>query len=100
MNESRMIRMQESPTSLNRSNRSLLSLEDILQRRESEIRGRRKNKVESYVMRGANFSESDVDVEDQGGDRTIIVKRIDLIFNETECQVINFTDITAYKRLK
>ena len=71
--------LQPSPS----QSSSLYSLEDILRRRESG--GRRRNKVESYLMRGANFSESDVDGEDQGGDRTIIVKRIDLIFNETEC---------------
>ena len=25
---------------------------------------------------------------------------MDLIFNDTECQVLNFADITAFKRLK
>ena len=33
-------------------------------------------------------------------DRKLIVKRIELMFNEKECQVLNFTDITAYVRLK
>ena len=33
-------------------------------------------------------------------ERTIIVKRMDITFNSKECQLINFTDITSYKRLK
>lgn len=33
-------------------------------------------------------------------DKTIIVKRMDLIFDENECQIINFTDLTAYKMLQ
>ena len=32
--------------------------------------------------------------------RSLIVKRMDLIFNDQECQVLNFNDITTYKRLK
>ena len=32
--------------------------------------------------------------------RNIIVKRMDLTFNDRECQVINFTDITMYHRLE
>ena len=48
-------------------------------------------------MRG---SQQEEDLEKQGGDRTIIVKRMNLTYNETECQVLNFADITSYKRLK
>ena len=32
--------------------------------------------------------------------KTVIVNRMKFIFNEKECAVINFTDITAYKRLE
>ena len=32
--------------------------------------------------------------------KTIIVTCMDLIFNGKKCQVFNFKDITAYKRLK
>lgn len=31
---------------------------------------------------------------------SLIVTRMPLIFNNLECQVINFTDITTYKRLE
>ena len=34
------------------------------------------------------------------GTKTIIVKRMKLSFNEVECRVLNFTDITSYIRLK
>ena len=43
------------------------------------------------VSSGTNTEESD---------RTFIVKRLELIFNEVECQILNFSEITAYKRLK
>ena len=33
-------------------------------------------------------------------DRTLIVKRMSLIFNEKECHVLNFTDITTQNLLK
>ena len=33
-------------------------------------------------------------------DHTLIVKRVEMIFNDINCQVLNFTDITAYKLLK
>ena len=32
--------------------------------------------------------------------QSLIVKRTNLFFNEKECQVLNFTEITAYKRLE
>ena len=32
--------------------------------------------------------------------KTIIVSRMNLNFNEEECVVINFTDISTYQRLK
>ena len=32
--------------------------------------------------------------------RTVILKRNDLIINEKECQVVSFIDISAYKELK
>ena len=35
-----------------------------------------------------------------GNDLTLIVKRTRLRFNDKECIVINFQDITLYKRLK
>ena len=42
-------------------------------------------------------------VDEQGevreADKTLIVKRVNLIFNDKECQVLNFTDVTTTKRL-
>ena len=51
-------------------------------------------------MRSINARLFKEDAESQEGDRTIIVKRTNLVFKETECQVINFTDITVYKQLE
>ena len=51
-------------------------------------------------MRSSAVRRLEGNFENQGDDRTIIVKRMNLTFAGTECQVINFTDITAYKRLK
>ena len=42
----------------------------------------------------------DVERADENEDRGLIVKRIELNFNNKECQVLNFTDMTAYQRLK
>ena len=53
-----------------------------------------KRQVESYSMKPV------VPSEESKHDRTIIVKRNDLIINDRECQVVNFTDISAYKRLQ
>ena len=33
-------------------------------------------------------------------DKSFIVKRGKLTFNDSECQLLNFTDITMYRRLK
>ena len=33
-------------------------------------------------------------------DKTFIVKRVSVSFNDTECQVLNFRDITPFKQLK
>ena len=33
-------------------------------------------------------------------DKTLILKRNDMIIDDIECQVVNFIDISTYKRLK
>ena len=33
-------------------------------------------------------------------DRTLILKRTNLMFNDKECQVLNFGDISTYKKLR
>ena len=40
------------------------------------------------------------DEEGQQKDRTLIVKRTKLTFNDKTCQVVNFQDVTTFKRLK
>ena len=80
---------------------NLLSLSDIMLKQANiNTRGdslvASKDVVESYAMRPA-LTEGE---NGGGGDRTIIVKRMDLTFNERECQLLNFTDITTYKQLK
>ena len=32
--------------------------------------------------------------------KILIIKRIDIIFNDVECEVVNFIDITTYEQLK
>ena len=52
--------------------------------------------VETYVMKNIQEDGAEVSKEDE---RTLIVKRMDLIFNDKDCQVLNFSDITSYKQL-
>ena len=58
------------------------------------------DKVETYIQLSDivdDFSEDGHCARDQ----TIIVKRMKIAFkNKKECQVLNFTNITAYRRLK
>ena len=49
-------------------------------------------KDEMYIMLSDAFESERAN---QDGDRTIVVKRMNLILNERECQVLNFTDITT-----
>ena len=44
--------------------------------------------------------ETDLESEGEFHDLTLIVKRTKLRFNEKECIVLNFQDITTYKKLK
>ena len=67
----------------------LLSLKDIIQNQEPEGDDQ---KDEMYIMLSDAFES---ELENQDGDRTIVVKRMNLILNERECQVLNFTDITT-----
>ena len=55
------------------------------------------NQVESYLMKPEHFT---VGYQGEDLERTIIVKRMDLLFNDKECQVLTFTDITMYYQLK
>ena len=72
-----------------------LSLKDILMMPDKE-QDDTDTKVESYLM-----VDDDTNVKEKlKHGKTLIVKRMKLQFNEVECRVINFTDITSYKRLK
>ena len=73
----------------------LLSLKDILQKQE-KVYDDADNNFECYLMNDNNMAIND----DSENAKTIIVKRIQLQFDETESTVINFTDLTAYIRLK
>ena len=54
------------------------------------------NSVESYIMK----SETEELTENPQPERTLIIKRMELNFNDMDCQVLNFSDITTYKQLK
>ena len=45
-----------------------------------------------YLQDNGNDNESDR--------KTILVNRMDLIFNDKECQVLSFTDVTLFQHLK
>ena len=75
----------------------LLSLRDIMLMPASIDKS--KKKVETYIML-SNELETKNDGDESEKDQTIIVKRSNLIFNDKECQVVNFANITTYKRLK
>ena len=77
---------QSSSTGDNTSSQ-LLSLKQVLlssQESSTDI-------VESYIMK-ANRNEND--------ERILILKRNDMIIDEKECQVVNFIDISTYRRLE
>ena len=56
--------------------------------------------IETYKMQPEQPHECDESSMSNQKSTQLIVKRMPLIFNDQECQVINFTDITTYKRLK
>ena len=37
--------------------------------------------------------------EDSEEDKVIIVKRIDMVYNNQDCHVLNFSDLTSYLKL-
>ena len=47
-----------------------------------------------------NEVEQDRNEHNTPENTSLIITRMPLIFNDKECQVINFTDITTYKRLE
>ena len=58
------------------------------------------DKVEMYSM--PSPEEANIEEEDQEisfPETTLIVKRLDLTFNNRDCQLITFIDITAFRNL-
>ena len=43
---------------------------------------------------------SDVNPSDKPAKKTVIVKRMDFTFQDKECKIINFTDLTSYMKLQ
>ena len=52
--------------------------------------------VESYKMY-SRMTENEAEGQNE---RTIIVKRLDLMFNDKDCSIVNLTDISTFMRLK
>ena len=75
------------------SQTQLLSLKDILLKRVGQ------DQVESYIMLSSIASIGGFSQTEQR-DYTLIVKRMHLTFYDQDCTVLNFSDITAIKRLK
>ena len=53
--------------------------------------------VESYTLLAR---EEEEDSNPHERDKTFIVKRVSISFDDKECQVLNFRDITPFKQLK
>ena len=80
-----------------KGNHELLSLGDIIKRQTTVG----QQAIESYIMVNEHMHESrDSNSEDKVHDITLVVKRANLIFNDKECLVLNFSDITALKLLR
>ena len=58
-----------------------------------------QNETEIEVYQKRELLESKVTPDKEANWMTIIVKRINFIFDEKECQLINFTDLTAFTQL-
>ena len=57
--------------------------------------------VESYKMVATALAEPEGEQNMfESTERTLIVKRLDLTFSGTDCQLITFTDITAFQNLE
>ena len=62
----------------------LISLQDIITYDKEEL-------IESYIMVNQHTSESnDSNTRSKHYDRTLVVKRTNLLFNDKECLVLNF----------
>ena len=78
----------KSNSSTDRENNSgeHLSLKQVLLESEQNTRS-----LEQFVMTSIDNNEED---------KTVLLKRNNLILNDKECQVVNFVDISTYKKLE
>ena len=68
-----------------------MSLRDVLNKKPTD----KKDETECYLMHRFKESNSD-DADTNTTQLTILVHRMDLNFNDKECQVINFTDVSLF----
>ena len=79
---------------------SKLSLREIIESKLNTKVSKESDKVEMYSM--PSPEEANIEEEDQEisfPETTLIVKRLDLTFNNRDCQLITFIDITAFRNL-
>ena len=74
----------------------LVTLNDIFRMKKQPSKD---NVIESYIMLHAGI-EKQAEFSSVTYDLSLIVKRTKLIFNDKECIVFNFQDISAIKKLK
>ena len=74
--------------------RELVSLEEIF----LTTKDNNSPQEESYIMLAKGEDKDEEKSRDK--DLILVVKRSKLIFNDKECHVINFQDVTTAKRLK
>ena len=55
--------------------------------------------VEVYKMIEKDTMRAGQEIDVTTENKTFIVKRMDFIFEDQECQIINVTDLTAYTKL-
>ena len=68
-----------------------MSLRDVLNKKPTD----KKEETECYLMHRFKDSNED-DTDTNTTQLTILVHRMDLNFNDKECQVINFTDVSLF----
>ena len=84
--------LHASRAMIDRVSSTFVSLKDILLRKTDKLYD--DEAVEVYKM-VPNSGDDDSQAQ-----KTIIVKRMDFMFQEKECQIINITDLTAYIKLQ
>ena len=84
---------------MNRANKTFLSLKQILLQKNTQQLSTGQS-VEVYKMIDTSQGLKNGKPDEKAVKKTIIVKRMDFMFQEKECQIINITDLTAYIKLQ